>query len=173
VFLFYIKQTFRILGSLVLIILFIRGFVCEPGRINGRSMESTFIDEDLFFINKYVLLLREPNRFDIVQAIDPHSKRLVIKRVIGLPGERLSIHNGKVFLLDDENAETELVENYLDSDTRSHSNDSKPTTYTRVAEHSYFLMGDNRENSTDSRVYGAIHRSLIYGLVMKPPFSSQ
>lgn len=169
-FLYLLKQTFRALGILVVLLLLIRGFIIEPGRINGQSMETTFMDNDFFFINKYTLLLRAPKRGDIVQAIDPLSKRLVVKRVIGLPGEQLSIHDGGVYLRDIDSTETKISEQWLDADEWTTSAEGNAQIYILIPEHAYFLIGDNRDHSTDSRVYGAVHRTAIYGLVINPPF---
>lgn len=169
-FLFFLKNTARALGSLIVLLLLIRGFIIEPGRVNGRSMERTFMDTDLFLVNKYVLLLRAPQRGDIVQAIDPLSKHLVVKRVIGLPGERLSIHDGKMYLRNADQTETLIEEPWLNADEWTLSAQGTNESYIPVSPFSYFLMGDNRDHSTDSRTYGAVHRKDIYGLVMKPPF---
>ena len=133
-------------------------------------MEPTFLDDDLFFINKFLLLFREPRRGDLVQVMDASTQKVLIKRVVGLPGEVLSIHNGKVFLVDELHQEQQLEEPYLDRFTRTMAADEKDTVYLPVNPNSYFLMGDNRPMSTDSRVYGAVHRRFIYGLVMRAPF---
>lgn len=169
-FLFLLKHTFRALGTLVVLLLFIRGFIVEPGRINGESMEKTFLDEDLFLVNKYVLLLRAPKRGDIVQAIDPLSKRLVVKRVIGLPEEQLAIHDGSVYLRDDEGVQTKIEESWLEDQEWTDTAEGGSQVYVRIPQQSYFLLGDNREQSADSRIYGAVHRGSIYGLVIKLPF---
>ena len=169
-FLFFLKQAARSLGSLIVLLLLIRGFVVEPGRVNGQSMERTFMDADLFLVNKYVLLLRAPQRGDIVQAIDPLSKHLVIKRVIGLPGERLAIHGGKVYLRGDDEMETLIDEPWLDDEEWTTSSNNRDEVYVPIQPQSYFLIGDNRDHSADSRIYGGVHRKDIYGLVIKPPF---
>jgi len=169
-FLIYIKQTFKIVIAFVLILLFIRAFIAEPGRVNGRSMELTFLDEDFFVVNKFTLLFREPRRGDIVQFVDQKDKSVVIKRVIGLPGEKLSIKGGRVFLLQQNREWVELQESYLAPGIKTYSETQQDTVYLPVPEHSYFLMGDNRPMSGDSRIYGSVHRSAIYGLVIRPNF---
>ena len=169
-FLYLLKQTFRVLGMFVILLLVIRGFVMEPGRVNGQSMERAFMDDDLFLVNKYILLLREPRRGDVVQAIEPLEMHHVIKRVIGLPGEQLSIHNGHVYLRSSDGVETLIEEPWLDPTEWTEAPEGGDQVYVRIHEQEYFLMGDNRDHSTDSRVYGSVHRNNIYGLVMKPPF---
>lgn len=169
-FFFLLKQSFRVLSMFAVLLLVIRGFIIEPGRVNGQSMEKTFLDQNFFLVNKYTLLLREPKRGDIVQAIDPSSKLLVIKRIIGLPEEQLSIHNGLVHLRKSDSTEIAIDEQWLDPQTWTAPPEGNAQIYVRIPKNSYFLMGDNREHSVDSRVYGAVHRSDIYGLVIKPPF---
>lgn len=169
-FLLHLKQIFRALGLFVLLALFVRGLVLEPGRVNGPSMEPTFLDAEFFVVNKYLLLLRSPRRGDVVQAKDPAAERLVIKRVIGLPGEQLAIHDGRVWLRESDGTETAFEEPWLAPEEWTLPASGSSTVYVRIPEQSYFLLGDNRDHSGDSRSYGAVHRSEIYGLVMKPSF---
>ncbi len=162
----YFYYVFRFIIIFVLSILFFRFFVFTPGVVNGPSMEAAFIDEDVFYVNKYVYLFREPQRYEVVQFIEPEQEKLIIKRVVGLPGEVVSIRRGKVFVQKSlEDQPQELSEIYL-----------KPEEYTKVPGlsrgqrylipmHTYFLLGDNRQESVDSRVYGPVHRSDIVGKV--------
>jgi len=136
-------------------------------------MESAFQDDDFFLVNKWILLFREPRRGDVIQAYHVREDKVLLKRVIGLPGERLSIHDGFVFLIDSSNQEQPLIENYLDKNVRTQTPENVTTSYTRIPPNHYFLMGDNRPMSGDSRGYGPVHRSLIYGLVTKPSVFSQ
>jgi signal peptidase I len=169
-FLFFLRYMSRTLVAIILLILLIRGFIIDPGRINGRSMEPTFIDEDIFFVNKYILLLRSPRRGDVVQARDPLSNHLVVKRVIGLPGEQLAIHDNAVWLIFEDGSQQKIEEPWLSEDVWIMSDENNDIIYLPIQPYSYFLMGDNRENSADSRRYGSIHRKEIYGLVMNRPF---
>ncbi len=169
-FLFFLKQTARVLGVFIVLLLFLRGFIVEPGRVNGQSMETTFMDGELFLVNKYLLLFRAPERGDVIQAIDPLSKHLVIKRVIGLPGERLAIHDGSIYVQNEDGTETRIDEPWLPDGEWTQSAQRTDETYMPLSAQSYFLLGDNRDKSTDSRAYGSVHRSDIYGLVLKPPF---
>ena len=164
----YFFYVFRFIVIFVLSILFFRFFIFTPGIVNGPSMETTFIDDDVFYVNKFIYLLREPERFDVVQFIEPEQQKLVMKRAVGMPGEVISIRRGKVFVqksLDED--PVEISEMYL-----------KPSEYTKVRGQSggqrylvpsntYFLLGDNRQESTDSRIYGPIHGSNIVGKVVE------
>ncbi|MDG1949290.1 MAG: signal peptidase I [bacterium] len=164
------KIALTTLLTTVIFLVLVRSFVIEPGRVNGRSMESTFTDNDVFFVNKYILLFHEPQRGDVVQAIDPLSGHIIIKRVIGLPGEQLSLRSGKVHLLKEDGSEILLQESWLSPSEWTSSPENTSEIYLPIPEYEYFLMGDNRNQSTDSRTYGPVHRNQIYGLVYKLPF---
>lgn len=166
----YLTHTFRIVLLVTFIMLFTRAFLVEPGKVNGRSMEDTFIDEEVFLVSKFTLLFREPQRGDVVQAYDISSGKLLIKRVIGLPGETVKISRGKISIIDSSGAEYVLDEPYLKPNTITQSLTRDTTIYEKIQPHEYFLLGDNRPMSTDSRAYGAVHRRYINGLVMTVPF---
>lgn len=167
----YVRSTFRVVAMFVVVLLLIRTFIVEPGVVNGRSMEPTYLDDSLFLIDKLSLLLREPRRGEIVQAINPQDKTVLIKRVVGLPGERLAIRQGSLFLVSSDGTYLPLNEPYLLEGmmTRTPSGE-QDIVFLPVPENSYFLLGDNRPMSSDSRIYGSIHRSYIYGLVIDVSF---
>ena len=154
-------RTIIICGA---VILFIRSFIVEPGRVNGRSMEDTFIDANLFFVNKFELLRKPPQRGEIIQFIDPESNKSVMKRIIGLPGETIKISKGKVFLIL-PTGEIELHETYLQPETFTYTPSKDTEIYENIGPYEYFVLGDNRTESIDSREYGTIHRSYIMGTV--------
>ena len=165
-FLSYLWKTFRLVAGFILLILFLRTLVIEPGRVNGVSMEPTYLDNQLFFINKFQLIFQSPKRGQIVQARKPGSDALLIKRVVGLPGEAVTIRENRVEITDERGVTTVLDEPYLGSGVVTLMPDSKPFTFPRLGPNEYFLLGDNRRFSGDSREYGAIPRDAIIGLVM-------
>lgn len=167
----YLKKTIHLVCLFLLVILCVRAFLFEPGVTDGRSMEMTFVDNDIFLINKFALLFREPTRGDLVQINMKRLNEVVLKRVIGLPGEKITFRNGDVYIIDAQNQETKLEEPYLNKQhvTKDLSN---PTFVSiPVPDHMYFVLGDNREMSTDSRMFGFVHRSDIFGLVEPLPAS--
>lgn len=171
VFVAYLKRTAKIILFLVVCVLVARSFVVAPGRVNGRSMEPTFYDEETFLVNKFTLLYRQPRRGEIIQFVDPERNELVIKRVIGLPGEQVRIAANQVTIFSPDGRTFVLDEPYLGEYVQTYSDTRFAKTYPTVPTNGYFLMGDNREHSTDSREIGPVGRGYITGLVIRLPFS--
>jgi signal peptidase I len=138
-------------GISVLIIL----FLYQPVRVEGTSMLPRLEDHDRLFINKFVYHISSIDRGDVVVFHYPRDpEKSYIKRVIALPGDTLRIDHGQVWV--NGNA---LTENYVPGiyrDTRSYAE-------TVIPEDSYFVMGDHRSISSDSREFGVVERDLIYG----------
>lgn len=138
-------------------------FVVQPVRVEGQSMMPKLHDQDRIFVNKFVYPLREwmgdkepIKRGDIVVLLFPDDpSKSYIKRVVGLPGEEINIEDGKLFINGQQ-----VDEPYLDAEFLSR--DSLPTP-TRIKDHHYFVMGDNRRNSSDSRYWGLVPERYIYG----------
>ncbi len=165
----YLWMTCSAICSFVFIILAIKFFLLTSGQINGKSMEPTYSDNDLFIINKLVYLFIKPKRHDIIQVINPETEKLIIKRVVGLPGEIVVIRRGKIFIQQSiDDVEQEIEEPYLSKNEYTTLNHQKQKGAARflVGSNQYFVVGDNRDGSTDSRYYGPIHRSKIIGKVI-------
>lgn len=158
----------RITGILlhgVLFIFLIRFFVIEPGVTDGISMQPTLRDHTPFVAEKLSFLFSAPRRYDLVQHVSPHDKRTVlVKRVIGLPGETVTIKLNSIFITPPHGAERKLAEPYLAPSTIISVPPGAQRTIT-LSEHEYFVLGDNRQFSTDSRIYGPVHRRLITGKI--------
>lgn len=131
----------------------LRTFVVEPFLVIGDSMEPTIQSGDYVFINKLAYVFKEPQRGDIVIALSREFKQRVIKRIIGLPGERFSIENGRVMIrVKRTDVGVELEERYLTSiDTPSTG-----IVKINLDPKEYFALGDNRAVSIDSRELGPI-----------------
>ncbi len=147
--------------------LLVQAYVVKPYRIPSESMAATLVPRDRVLVNKVVYRMREPHRGDIV-VIDSHVlHKVLIKRVVGLPGERIALKGGAVYI-----DGRRLSEPYVDvSAGRRERTDpffgtGKPwaleSPYVIPAGH-YFVMGDNREVSDDSRDWGTVPRSEIVG----------
>jgi signal peptidase I len=138
-----------------LISFFIILFLYQPVKVEGGSMEPGLEDQERIFINKIVYRWEHISRGDIVVFHYPRDPRKsFIKRVIGLPGDRVRIAFGHVYLNGRAVEEAYVPEEFLD--TRSY-----PETV--IPADSYFVLGDHRSMSNDSRDFGPVQHSYIYG----------
>jgi signal peptidase I len=147
--------------------LLMQAYVVKPYRIPSESMAATLVPRDRVLVNKVVYRMRDPHRGDIV-VIDSHVlHKVLIKRVVGLPGERIALKGGAVYI-----DGRRLSEPYVDRSgghrerTDPFFGTGKPwaleSPYVVPAGH-YYVMGDNREVSDDSRDWGTVPRSEIVG----------
>ena len=158
---FHILDVVFNIVVIVAIVAGIRTFLVSPFQVEGSSMTSTLEDNEYIIINKLAYYLGSPQRGDIVVFRPPNDPRkYYVKRVIGVPGDTLLIKNGNVYIEQKETGKAEqLEETYLDPQnagkTFRHppgSGDRSLMEYT-VPEGSYFLLGDNRQGSLDSRSF--------------------
>ena len=130
-------------------------FLYQPVRVEGTSMLPRLEDRDRLFINKFVYRISSIERGDIVVFRYPRDlEKSYIKRVIALPGDRLRIDRGQVWLNGKPLRESYVPEQYRDSR-------SMPEMV--IPDDCYFMMGDHRSISSDSREFGPVERSLVYG----------
>ncbi len=130
-------------------------FVVQPVKVEGTSMQPRLFDHERIFVNKFVYHFAEIDRGDIVVFWFPREPtKSLIKRVIGLPGDRVEIHSGKVFVNN-----RQLNEAYV----RSEYFDKRSYGPLEVPENNYFVMGDHRNSSNDSRHWGCVPRRNIFG----------
>lgn len=150
------------IGALALaIIIPVRYFLVQPFIVKGESMEPNFHDSEYLIIDELTFRFREPIRGEIVVFHPPGAddSQYYIKRVIGLPGETVEVKDGDVIIYNEEypNGFT-LEETYLDEYT--------PGRDRRVVGlDEYYLMGDNRDASLDSRAFGTVPKSNVVGRV--------
>lgn len=131
--------------------------ILRPHKIKGQSMHPTFPDNQYLLTEKISYYRNNPQRGDVIVFKPPISEDEFIKRVIGLPGETVMVLNGKVFINNDE-----LREDYIKVETNSGSFLLEGVKYV-VPEGNYFVMGDNRPHSSDSRAWGPITKKVITG----------
>lgn len=162
----YLSKVVSLSVHFIFLLLFVRFFFVEPGVVDGQSMEPTFKDNNFFLVNKIGLLTRSPKRFEVVQFLQPETKTSVIKRIIGLPGETVTIRRNAVFINNSQGDEYELPESYLPSGSIIQVRFGLPAKIS-VPAYAYMLLGDNRMYSTDSREYGPVHRDRMVGKVMQ------
>lgn len=146
---------FRDLAVSAAISVLIITFLYQPVRVEGTSMLPRLEDHDRLFINKFVYHIESIHRGDIVVFHYPRDpEKSYIKRVIALPGDKLWIDQGHVWLNG-----RELRENYVPARYR----DNRSMAELVVPQGEYFMMGDHRSISSDSREFGPVDRDLIYG----------
>lgn len=146
--------------------LLIRTYLFEPIRVDGESMTDTLQDQELMLVTKPEYIWGQPERQDVIICHYPNRKEYFVKRLIGLPGDTVEIrydrqnHTNTVYI----NGEA-LAEPYLTPERNDSDNSMAPLT---LGEDQYFVMGDNRDNSNDSRNasgVGPLTRSQIVGHV--------
>ncbi len=155
-----IIELIEFVAIMAAILVVIRFFIAEPHKVSGSSMFPNFHDQDYIITNKLATKLSSLERGEVIILTNPRDKSQVfIKRVIGLPGERVKLSNGLVFVNNQQ-----LDEPYLPTGVKSHGEaflaDDEETV---VPNNSYFVMGDNRGASSDSRELGPIPKELIIG----------
>lgn len=170
-FLTSILETVELAFVAVITVLIIRTFLIQPFLVNGASMEPNFSNGDYLLVDELSYRLREPARGEVVVFRYPENDTVFyIKRIIGLPGERLTVKDGKITVFNDANSNGLLLqENYLGLDNRT-SGDIDVT----LSNDQYFVMGDNRLYSFDSRSWGPLSDDYILGIVrlnLWPPTS--
>ncbi len=141
----------------VLIAILVILFIYQPVKVEGTSMMPALADQERIFINKFVYRfgIGAIERGDLVVFWYPNDpSKSYIKRVIGLPGDTVEIEEGVVRV----NGRA-LEEDYVPNDYRDHF--SSPPS--RLLPDEFFVMGDHRSSSNDSRIWGPVHRRYIYG----------
>lgn len=135
----------------------------QPVKVEGIAMRPALNDGDLIIIDRSADKLA---RGDIVIFLYPEDPvKSYIKRIIGMPNETVEIRNGKVFI----NGQL-IVEPYIDPTL---DRAQRSMAETRLAGDSYFVMGDNRDNSSDSRIWGPLQRKFIYGKYVRKYFEAK
>ena len=143
-------------------IAFVRYFLFKPFYVKGASMEPNFFDKEYLIIDELSYRLRAPERGEVIVFKYPENpKEFFLKRIVGLPGERIKVAEGQITVYNKEHPEGIILsEPYLSQDL--------PTIGERItalSEDQYFVLGDNRPNSYDSRRFGAVDKSLVVGRV--------
>ena len=130
-------------------------FLYQPVRVEGTSMLPRLEDHDRLFINKFVYHIESIERGDVVVFHYPRDpEKSYIKRVVGLPGDHIWIDRGSVWLNGVALHETYVPERYRDSRSMAEM---------VIPDDCYFMMGDHRSISSDSREFGPVERDLVYG----------
>lgn len=153
-----LKEILLFVVLAVVIVVPIRMFVAQPFVVDGESMYPTFDHRDYLIVDEISYRFNEPERGDVIVFKYPGDPKVFyIKRVIGLPGETVSIDRGQVTIKKVDGTSITLEEPYVIAEDATYSLDSMLGT------DQYFVMGDNRPRSSDSRVWGALPKDHIIG----------
>ena len=160
-FLFFVWEVSKIVIIALLIVLPIRYFVFQPFFVRGQSMEPTFYNGDYLIIDEISYQLRDPARGETVVFKYPNDpSQRYIKRVVGLPGELVEIADGQIAVYKDGIPQVLDESDYLSEFVRT-AGDIKVF----LEENEYFVLGDNRPVSSDSRRWGPVPEENIIGRV--------
>lgn len=139
---------------IIFVVIFIKAFIVTPIKVNGESMMPTLHEKDIMILNKTAYYFNDPKRFDIIVIDLPDE--YIIKRVIGLPGEEIEYKDNKLYV----NGKV-VKENIKNLQTKDFNIESLGSV--KVPKDSYLVLGDNRNNSYDSRELGFIPKDKIIG----------
>lgn len=160
-FLWSIWEIFEVVLISVVTVIFIRSFLVQPFLVSGASMEPVFHDGDYLMVDEISYRFRQPDRGEVVVFHPPSGQSFFIKRIIALPGERLEIKNGQVKVYrGDKVSPLVLSEDYLSPGVKTFGDINVV-----LEEGEYYVLGDNRNFSYDSRSWGPLSRDKIVGLV--------
>lgn len=133
-------------------------YVVSLEQVVGPSMQPNYKSGDLLLLNKISYRFRNPRMFEVV-VISNDETKYMIKRIIGLPGDSIEYKDNKLYI------NGEVTNEYFDTEGITNDFSLSELEYDVIPDNYYFVMGDNRENSLDSRYYGLIKKDQILGKV--------
>jgi len=156
----FVVEIIKIVVITLAIIIPIRYFLFQPFYVRGASMEPNFHDNEYLIIDEITYRFSDPKRGDVVVVKDPQKpSEFFIKRIVGLPGEEISIQSGEIYISAGSDAKSAILnEGYLNMNVSTSGNIT-----IQLTDEQYYILGDNRSVSLDSRTFGPIPRDLIVG----------
>ncbi len=159
----FILEITKVVVISLAIIIPIRYFLIQPFYVKGASMEPTFEDHQYLIINEISYRFEQPKRGDVVVFRYPKDPRqFFIKRIIGLPGETVEVREGKVYIYNDEYKNGVAINESMYLPNAVTAGGRQETV---LAEGEFYVLGDNRSASLDSRSFGPVPQRLIVGKV--------
>lgn len=160
----FLRQIYHLLaltGLAMASYAFISHFVLQSVEVVGVSMVPTLHNADHYLLNRWIYFVRAPKRGDLVVIKDPTDGGYAVKRIVAVAGETISFKGGRVYI-----SGRKLTEPYLTPGTETFT-PSGAEGQVACGKDRYFVMGDNRGNSFDSRAYGPIPRQNILGVIIR------
>lgn len=153
------KETIKFILLVAVIVIPIRFFIAQPFVVNGRSMDPTLETGHYLIVDQVSYKIINPKRGDVIVLKYPKNpSTYFIKRIIGLPGETVEVKKGIVTIYSEKFGTTTLNESYV-----SKQNELSDSLKTKLTSDEYFVMGDNRAESMDSRSWGPLPEKYIVG----------
>ncbi len=156
----FVFDLLKLIIIAFLIVWPIHKFIFQPFYVIGPSMEPSFYDQDYLIIDKISYILDKPERGDVAIFISPkNNNNYLIKRVVGLPGERIVIKSDKIRIFNKEHPDGMILnESYLNAGTQTRGKIDQ-----KLEPGQYYMLGDNRNMSLDSRSFGPVKEKNIIG----------
>lgn len=153
-------EILKIVLFAIIIVTPVRVFIAQPFIVSGASMDNTFLNGQYLIVDQLSYRFNEPQRGDVIIFRFPlEPSKFFIKRIIGLPNDKVILQGRTTIIINEENPEGfVLEESYL-----SPENIEKNPFSTTLGSEEYFVMGDNRKESSDSRAWGSLQREYIVG----------
>lgn len=155
-----IYELFKTVIFVLIMAFLIRFFIFQPFVVQGISMEPNLHDSEYLIVDRLTYRIKMPEKGDVIVFRAPDNQQVdYIKRIIAVPGDEIKIVNNQITINDKP-----IEEKYLPNDFKTLINGSLETDMEKtVGSDEYFVMGDNREHSLDSRIFGVIKKSAIVG----------
>ncbi len=156
-----VRDIITLILLVVLVVAPIRIFIAQPFIVDGESMYPTFQNGNYLIVDEISYRFEKPARGDVIVFRYPGNPSIFyIKRIVGLPGETVTIKNGNITITEPNGASRTLNEPFISAKDKSYNMTDKLT------DTQYFVMGDNRPRSSDSRVWGPLPTHNIIGRVL-------
>jgi signal peptidase I len=171
----FIKETIFIVVLSLAVVLPIRAFIAQPYIVSGASMDDTFHNGNYLIVDEISYRFEEPKRGEVIvfkvpqaglalQNLPENKTVYYIKRIIGLPGEKIQVRGDSIKIFNEQNPEGIILEEpYINLENLLNSPLIDLNREITLGDEEYFVMGDNRHNSSDSRIWGALPRENIIG----------